>query len=52
MIQNILNTLPLLSDYYDATKGVIEKPEKDNNTNIQSTITETEEQSTTTNNWV
>ncbi len=28
MIQNILNTLPLLSSYYDATKGVIEKPDE------------------------
>lgn len=26
MIQNILNTLPLLSEYYDSTKGVIQKP--------------------------
>ena len=35
-IQNVLNTLPLKSDYYDATKDVIEKPaEVQKDTTIQ-----------------
>jgi len=28
-IQNLLNLLPLSSSYYDATKGVIQKPEQE-----------------------
>jgi hypothetical protein len=35
MVQNIINTLPLRSSYYDATKGVIEKPESKEDNPIQ-----------------
>jgi hypothetical protein len=35
MVQNIINTLPLRSSYYDATKGVIEKPESKEDNTIQ-----------------
>lgn len=34
-IQNLLNLLPLSSSYYDATKGVIEKPEPKEDNTIQ-----------------
>lgn len=34
MMQNLLNTLPLKSEYYYASKGVIEKPESNKEDNI------------------
>ena len=48
LIINVLNTLPLKAQYYDSTKGVIEKPEPDKETIIQ----ESGEQPATTNEWV
>ena len=46
MIQNLINLLPLSSQYYDATKGVIEKPVESKET----TVPESEQQ--TTDEWV
>lgn len=43
-IQNLLNLLPLSSSYYDATKGVIEKPSESKEDNI---IQESESATTT-----
>ena len=42
MMQNLLNTLPLKSEYYLASKGVIEHKPEENNTIQESTISEPE----------
>ena len=53
MIQNILNTLPLLSSYYDATKGVIEKPNEPQEDNpIQESEGQQQQQQQQPNEWV
>jgi hypothetical protein len=48
-IQNLLNLLPLSSQYYDATKGVIEKPESKEDNSVQKQESEQQQQP---NEWV
>ena len=49
MIQNLINSRPLLSAYYDATKGVIEKPESKEDILIQESEQQQQQQP---NEWV
>jgi len=46
ILEKIINLKPLLSNYYDATKGVIEKPEDTAETVRESTVQESESEPT------
>jgi len=52
MIQNLLNLLPLSSQYYDATKGVIEKPDHEPQEDNAIQESEGQQQQQQPNEWV